>query len=263
MSMENSKSGKHHNYRGWEARLHTDTLSTSHYDKNYVASAMKVLFNCRGEIESSIFEFCDIVQNCPDTPSSVLWERILSKHIIANFLNDHFEKHELFNKDKIAANFKSPDYFFNDLHQMLSDEYYTWALKKATKKPVDEKDFDKGWIAIIREFGLFSVLSQTLNELTSDILDYSDKIVTRREIEKLMNQNVSEGIFRNGEIICPALNQVKNHFALCTTLNICLIKAGVYSPDIRIKLLKDDETNHFKSPESMMAEYEIFTANAA
>ncbi len=245
-------------YRSWEARQYPKGPKT-HYEKGYIPEAMKILAENRNNISEAIFDYCNAINDLDfkhplrKLVISSLWDRALAEKLIKPFIRDN----KTFSESKIRNNYPDPARFFSSLSILTAHSGYPNRLKMIKAISIKPNDINNGWTALLREFGIFFPSNELFCEMTINILN-------NKETSKLNSDNILDIVddilnrlifVSDSGIHCPAANQVRNHFGLCIGLNLGLIKAGIYSSETRISMLKADESNHFRSPESMIEEY--------
>jgi hypothetical protein len=244
-------------YKPWQGRNLESTHS--HYQKRYIPEAMKILFEARGDIGIAINEYCDTINRQflegipPRSFNNQEWEDILAEKLIGKFIADHQKRRAVF-KNNILNVYPKASLFFGDLNDLLNNDNYPNNLKRVGTEPIIREGLNIGWIAIIREFGLFGVTGYRFDAIATQILDNPVRKICAEEIIEITNLKLDRKSFENGDIICPAQNQVRNHFGLCVALNFGLMKNRMYNPKKRISLLENGST-HFKSTQAMIEEF--------
>lgn len=231
----------------------------SHYREGYIADAMKILKDNRSGIQKAIFRYCDKINKRhrneeiwidDDDP---VWSYILAGELIDSFLKDNNKR--IFKKERLTEIYNGNfALFFGDLMLVLSDQTYPENLRKLYRKQIKNEMIAPGWLAILREFGMFSPTGNRLGMLSESIVDEVE-ISGFGEIQKMVERYFTGNAFIASGVHCPASTQVRNHFALCVGLNAGLIRSGKYSDESRIGMIKD-ENGHFKSVEDMKKEFE-------
>ncbi|HWA51876.1 MAG TPA: hypothetical protein VG895_02395 [Patescibacteria group bacterium] len=253
-------------YKTWMARKYIGPEYKSHYEPDYIAEAMKVLLQSRYAIEQTIFSYCEKSQNLyninpifEDEEDKIMWNKILSANLLPQFTSDQGNLNQKFNPQVIEEIYKENEYyFFSDLWFMLHNIRYSKNLKLLSNETITEKDFSKGWLALISEFGIFSTFGGKLQDITREIFKSEEKTQTRDQIEKTIQIWFTKSDFvesEHGIITCPATSHVRNYLAVCLLTNIWLVKADIYSTESRINLLGNSNSHHFRKPEDMYAEY--------
>ncbi len=220
------------------------TRVQTHYENGQVSRAMAILAELRTDIRNAIFDFCEVYSLTPKRGN--IWQDVLAEHLLPNFLGYHAHIPQ-FTEANIRKNCGRVSYFFNELSELFA-EYRNEILGNHSLK---KKDIHPGWGAIIREFGLFNQIQGSVESSISKIRHCSGS-----EIRKIVNNDNPNKKFLSGQVCCPAEKQVRDHFVLCVSLNVGLIRFGLYSEKNRIDLLQSDN-EHFKSPEDMTKEYDL------
>ncbi len=243
-------------YQTWQARKDTLDVNNTHYEKNDIQDAMRVLAKNRIYISNAIDSYCQIINKDIKNPNDDLWQEVLAQHLIFPFIEDNQSLYKNFKYPKIKRVFKGLfNVFFDEVQSVLNKAVCYPQKLKRLGPPILNTSLTPGWITIIREFGTFGVLTRANFEIKQKIAT-DVNIPSSSQINYIVSRRLLPGIFQKNTIYCPAANQVRNHFALCAALNIGLIRGGIYSAENRIALL-DGETNHFRKPEAMCEEYDL------
>jgi len=124
-----------------------------------------------------------------------------------------------------------------------------------------------GWLAMIREGGIFTPFSRMLQKGATDIAITDPKRLDSVRIAEIVDNSYWATSFQrtlanmelNEEpqiIVCPAKHIVRNFFAPNLLLNLALIRRDL-SPNI--DLLGNDERRHYRALNDMYNQYNNLT----